>query len=125
MTIRSCWLVLNLCLASIAAAQQPPAAPETSRVVEVTPLRFPVAPPPISLKQALEIAEKYIAGSKIPIERYWLRRAEIKYGASENPGVLWSGAVWFFDWDNLGLTRGDYVPIEVDMKGRVMQRPSM
>ncbi len=125
MGIRYCWLVLSLCLPSGAAAQQPPATPGTSRVVQVTPLRSGLTPPPISLQRALEIAERYIAESKIPIERYWLRRAEILFRTSEIPGIPWSGAVWFFDWDNLGLVRGDYILIEVDMTGRVVQRPSM
>ena len=104
-------LLVLLFLTLLAVAQQAPPNPQ-SVVINVAPQPMTMTPPPVTLQQALQIAENYIAESKIDIGRYWLQEAR---------WVLPKGATamkeshWFLFWNNLGTGSGDYVQIEVDM----------
>jgi hypothetical protein len=91
-------------------------------VVHVPAFRQTLKPPPITLQQALRIAEKYIAENKIDIRQYWLEEARLLQPEGATP---WNGSRWFFFWNNLRGGRGDYVEIEIDMNGNCVRMPSM
>jgi len=74
------------------------------------------------MQQALQIAEKYIAESKIDIGRYWLQEAR---WVLPKGGTAMNESHWFFWWNNLGGALGDYVYIVVDMDGHPHRAPSM
>jgi hypothetical protein len=111
-------LLAFLVLPLLAVAQQVAPNPQTVRI-DVAPQ--PMKPPPVTLQQALQIAEKYIAENKIEIGRYWLQ--EVKWVLPE--GATMKESHWLFFWNNLGTGRGDYVEIEVDMNRHPLRRPSM
>ena len=110
-------LLSLLVLPLLAVAQQAPPNPQTARI-DIAPQPMT---PPVTLQQALRIAEKYIAENKIEIGRYWLEEA--KWVLPE--GATMKESHWFFFWNNFGTGRGDYVEIEVDMNGHPLRRPSM
>ena len=110
-------LLALLVLPLLAVAQEARPDPQTVRV-DLAPQ--PMKPPPVTLQQALRIAEKYIAENKIDIGRYWLQQAKLI-----PEGATMKESRWFFFWNNLGTGRGDYVEIEVDMDGHPRRRPSM
>ncbi len=111
----------------VSVAQQPPTTSQSGvvRGSGTGTLRLTRRPPPVTLQQAVQIAEKYIAESKIPIERYWLR--SVRWGMPEGvkPEGFWGGSRWSLFWDNFNASTGDYVEIEVDMDGHPLRRPSM
>ncbi len=78
--------------------------------------------PSLTLQQALNIADSYIAKKKIDISRYYLLEAKhILYGSKDNQDPS-----WFFWWVNENGVIGDYVEIVVSIKTRsVLQIPSM
>lgn len=79
-------------------------------------------PPPVTLQQALRIAEKYIAENKIDVRQYWLQEARL---LPPEGATSWNGSRWFFFWNNLHGGKGDYVETEIDMKGHAVRMPSM
>ena len=114
-------LFIGLLLFASAAAQQAPSNSEM-RAVKVPARPLTMQPPPKTLKQALEIAEKYITNHKIDIGRYWLREARL-VPSKDSPAL--NDARWFFLWVNLTGTAGDYVEIFVDMNGQAVRQPSV
>ena len=117
--------VVSLLLLSVAIVQS--AVPQSATVTVKLPEQS-LKPPPISLQRALAIAEKFVAEQKIPIGNYWLREVRLLQPVPDHKlsdGEIWSGWRWFFFWDNLGTGKGDYVNIEVDMKGAPTRRPTM
>ena len=106
----------------VAAAQQPPATPK-SGVIGATVATTAVArmAPPVTFQQALQIAEKYITGHKVPIERYWLREITWVPPKEMKLGRAWENSYWHLWWSGRA---SDNVYIDVDMTGRAVRRPS-
>jgi hypothetical protein len=113
-------LLVLLVFVLFAVAQQAPPDPQSVKIIGAA-----MKPPPVTLPQALQIAEKYIADKKIRIERYWLMQVKWGLPSGVKPVDFWGGSRWFFWWVNLNGAMGDYVEIEVDMNGHALRRPSM
>ncbi len=78
-----------------------------------------ITPPPITLKEAIKIAEEFIEKEQIDVSKYYLKEVRL----------IWFGEnkerCWYLWWDNLGVRLGDYVEIRVDMDGKAFRIPSM
>jgi hypothetical protein len=116
------FLLLLALFGFVANAQQ---APPPGGVVVNLPVVGSRTPPPVTLPQALLIAEKYIAEKKIPVEQYWLKEVRWMLQQGSQPAGAWGGSCWYLWWVNLNGAMGDYVELQVDMTGRVRRLPSM
>lgn len=77
--------------------------------------------PPIELKKALKIMEKFIKKQKINTSNYYLARVNmIQYGAKKD-----KKPVWYFRWVKTDESPGDYIEIAVFMDGSVERMPAM
>ena len=74
--------------------------------------------PPLTLQNALKIADAYITREKIDISRYYLLEAKyIFYGDKDNKEPS-----WYFWWVNEDGAAGHYVEIVVSIKTRSARR---
>jgi hypothetical protein len=100
--------------------KSPVTGEEKSKVVANSTFR-----PKLSLQEALQKAEKFIATEKIDTSQFWLYRAlYILMGESSKPDRE-KVPGWHFWWvsDSGGL--GNYVEIFVSMDGDCVRMPSM
>ena len=111
--------ILCILLASLvlSVAQQPPA---NARRFDNNRLLAPhIQRPPVTLQQALRIAEDYVKTAHIDVEPYYLREGKLSYSESSKERF------WSFVWDNLQGAMGDQVVITVDMEGHARRTLTM
>jgi hypothetical protein len=77
--------------------------------------------PPIELKKALKIMEKFVKKQKIDTSNYYLARVNmIPYGAKNDQKTA-----WYFRWVKIDGGFGDYIEIAVFMDGKAERMPAM
>ena len=117
-----CVLAIILCASVVSGQKEPDKNTEKITNKQITKLpQAKGSKPPLELKKALKLMEKFIKKQKIDTSNYYLARVNmIQYGAKDD-----RKPAWYFRWVKTDESIGDYIEIAVFMDGSVRRMPSM
>ena len=117
-----CILAIVLCSSVIFGQKESDKKPDkTANQQTSKPSQIKDSKPPIELKKALKIMEKFVKKQKIDTSNYYLARVTmIQYGAKND-----RKPVWYFRWVKTDDSPGDYIEIAVFMDGSAERMPPM
>ena len=122
--MKSLFCVLAIVLCSSVVFGQKESDQKTDKITDKQISKLPQSKgskPPIELKKALKIMEKFIKKQKIDTSNYYLARINmIQYGAKDD-----RKPAWYFRWVKTDESIGDYIEIAVFMDESVRRMPSM